>query len=46
MLYAGVWQKYYAKEAKEAKKAKKAGQPGQAKEPTHVQEEHQEAYRG
>ena len=46
VLYAGVWQKYYAKEAKEAKKAKKAGQPGQAKEPTHVQEEHQEAYRG
>ena len=46
VLYAGVWQKYYAREAKEAKKAKKAGQPGQAKEPTHVQEEHQEAYRG
>ena len=46
VLYAGVWQKYYAKEAKEAKKATKAGQPGQAKEPTHVQEEHQEAYRG
>ena len=37
VLYAGVWQKYYAKDAKRTK---------QAKGTTHVQEEHQEAHRG
>lgn len=37
VLYAGVWQKYCAKEAKRTK---------QAKETKHVQEEHQEAHRG